>query len=131
MRVVGRVDEVEPKAVAAEIVDRGVQVAADDLALAQPFLAGFFAFAAGLASAFPAAALAAALLAGSLFTGLAGLERFRLLFDDVGLLGRRFLRLGRSDLGSRFGDLGGLRLLRRSLLRLGLLAAWSWPQPGP
>ena len=39
MRIVGRIDDVEPKAVAPQIVEREVQVLADDLAFAQAFLA--------------------------------------------------------------------------------------------
>src|SRR5690348_13364960 len=71
MRIVGWIDEVEPEAFALEIVEREVQVLADDLPLAQPFLAGFFAgafLAAGFASAFSCGAL----LPGSSFRGFAG-----------------------------------------------------------
>ena len=88
VRIIRRIDEVETKTVAPKIVDGEVEVLADDLALAQAFLAGFLGFAAGLASAlaalgaclasalagfaaglasFFATASAAALLAGSLY----------------------------------------------------------------
>lgn len=76
VRVIRRIDEVQAKALAAQIVDRDTKVAADDLALAQAFLAGFFGLGAALPSVFEVAFAAdflAALLAGSRFSGLATL----------------------------------------------------------
>ena len=71
MRRVGRIDQLDPKALLLKIVQRKVQVLADDLAFAQAFFAGFLAgafFPAGLVSALAGEALRP----GSSFSGLAG-----------------------------------------------------------
>ena len=76
MRVVGRIDDIQPKTFPPKIVEREVQVLADDLLLAQPFLAGFFAagffaagfFVGGWASTFTCGALRP----GSSLSGFAG-----------------------------------------------------------
>ena len=76
VRVVGRIDVIQPKTFPPKIVEREVQVLADDLLLAQPFLAGFFAagffaagfFVGGWASTFACGALRP----GSSLSGFAG-----------------------------------------------------------
>ena len=71
MGIVGGVDEIEAEALPPKILDSGVQLVADDLALAQPFFfaGAFFA----LGAAFASALASAGLRPGSSFTGLAGL----------------------------------------------------------
>src|SRR6185437_7903946 len=102
-----------------------------DLALAQPYFAGFLGLAADLVSVL-ATAFAAALLAGSLFFGLAGfasaeassvsLTFFGALPDLVASPSPGESCAGTS---SAFAD-----FLAAAFLPLGF-SAWSWPQPGP
>jgi hypothetical protein len=74
VRIVGRIDHVEPEAGSAQEFERSIKVLPDELDRdrGQPFLAGFFAgafFADGFAGAFASGALRPA----PSFTGLAGL----------------------------------------------------------
>src|SRR6476661_6897272 len=116
VRVVSGIDDIEPEAGGAQQGKRAVKIIPDQLKRErQPFLAGFFALATGLASAFALAA--GALAEGASFTGLAG--------------------LGLADAFSTGPLTGASATSLSSSFAAAALAfalppwSWSWPQPGP